>query len=288
MLTAPTGSSFTVRRIWLVADDYGISPAVNGAIRDLIARGRLNATSVMVVAPSFSRLEALSLSELNVGSPRVAIGLHLTLTGPFRSLTTKFATVRDGAFPPLAKLLRMSIFRQLDYAALSQEIAAQIENFSALFGRPPDFIDGHQHVHLFPQIRNAVLEQVKRLAPQAWVRQCAGAALLRAWDRKGLVIDLFSRRLRRHARALGVATNPAFAGTYAFRPRADFAALFPRFLKDLPDGGVVMCHPGLVDPELARLDPLTKLRELEYAYLGGENFLQALARHHVVLARPDM
>ena len=38
----------------LCADDYGISPAVSAAIRDLIARRRINATSVMVVAPSFS------------------------------------------------------------------------------------------------------------------------------------------------------------------------------------------------------------------------------------------
>ena len=41
----------TPRRIWLCADDYGISPGVNRAIRDLIERGRLNATSVMVVGP---------------------------------------------------------------------------------------------------------------------------------------------------------------------------------------------------------------------------------------------
>ena len=38
------------RRIWLCADDYGISPGVNDAIRDLLLRGRINATSVMVVA----------------------------------------------------------------------------------------------------------------------------------------------------------------------------------------------------------------------------------------------
>ncbi len=28
------------RRIWLCADDYGLSPGVNRAIRDLIGRGR--------------------------------------------------------------------------------------------------------------------------------------------------------------------------------------------------------------------------------------------------------
>ena len=39
------------RQIWLCADDYGISRSVNAAIRELILRGRINATSVMTAAP---------------------------------------------------------------------------------------------------------------------------------------------------------------------------------------------------------------------------------------------
>jgi len=38
------------RRIWLCADDFGISSSVNTAIRDLVVRGRLNAASVLVAA----------------------------------------------------------------------------------------------------------------------------------------------------------------------------------------------------------------------------------------------
>ncbi len=49
------------RRIWLCADDYGISPGVNRAIRDLIERGRINATSVMVVGPAIGRDEVGAL-----------------------------------------------------------------------------------------------------------------------------------------------------------------------------------------------------------------------------------
>ena len=52
------GGSGNARPIWLCADDYGISPGVSKGIRDLVAQGRLNATSVMVVAPSFDRAEA--------------------------------------------------------------------------------------------------------------------------------------------------------------------------------------------------------------------------------------
>ena len=60
------------RAIWLCADDYGISPGVNTAIRDLIVRGRLNATSVMVAAPSFDRSEANALKMLNAGAAHSA------------------------------------------------------------------------------------------------------------------------------------------------------------------------------------------------------------------------
>ena len=65
-----------------------------------------------------------------------------------------------------------------------------------------------------------------------------------------------------------------------------FAKKFPSFLDDLPDGGLVMCHPGHVDDELIRLDPLTDLREREYAYLAGEAFPAVLAAGGFALARP--
>ena len=85
---------------------------------------------------------------------------------------------------------------------------------------------------------------------------------------------MLSGTFRRRAAALGIATNPAFAGTYDFADQdaPDFAALFPRFLEGLPDGGLIMCHPGMVDAELERLDPLTTQREREYAYFAGAGF----------------
>jgi chitin disaccharide deacetylase len=33
-----------------------------------------------------------------------------------------------------------------------------------------------------------------------------------------------------------------------------------------------MCHPGFVDAELQRLDPLTSLREREYLFLIDDSF----------------
>jgi predicted glycoside hydrolase/deacetylase ChbG (UPF0249 family) len=274
------------RRIWLCADDYGIAPGVNAAIRDLVLRGRLNATSAMVVAPSLSRSEAISLTILNAGTRRVAIGLHLTLTAPFRPLTHAFAPVAEEAFLPLEPLMKAAYLRKLDPERIAAEVRAQLAAFAAVFGLPPDFIDGHRHVHLLPTVREAVLAAAKELAPEAWVRQCAGTGplLARLSDPKGLLVDWMSRGLRRRARALGIASNPAFAGTYTYRSDADFATLFPGFLAAMPDGGLIMCHPGRVDPELARLDPLTDLREREYDYFLSDAFGRDLAAHGVALA----
>ena len=66
--------------------------------------------------------------------------------------------------------------------------------------------------------------------------------------------------------------------------KTTFAATFPRFLAGLPDGGLIMCHPGIVDAELKRLDPLTHQREREFAFFNSENFPRLLAEHGVALA----
>jgi predicted glycoside hydrolase/deacetylase ChbG (UPF0249 family) len=272
------------RRIWLSADDYGISPAVSAAIRDLIARGRLNATSVMVASPSFSAPAADALRD--AAATHAAIGLHLTLTAPFRPLTAGFAPLRDGAFLPLNAMAGRALLHSLKPALLEPEIASQFAAFQLAFGRAPDFIDGHQHIHLFPQIREALLRVTKIAAPRAWLRQCRrpAAAHKSLADPKGLVLDWLSARFQKLAALHGLPTNPAFAGTYSFRPDADYAKLFPGFLDCLTDGSVVMCHPGKVDAELRRLDPLTDLREREYEYFLDDDFPRLLVKRGYTLA----
>jgi predicted glycoside hydrolase/deacetylase ChbG (UPF0249 family) len=276
------------RQIWLCADDYGLSPSVNAGIRELIAQGRLNATSVMVAAPHLGQDEVRALEALNGRKKRAAIGLHVTLTGPFKPASTGFAPLRDACFLPLAEMTRTAVARRLKPEALVNEITVQLRAFFAVFNRTPDFVDGHQHVHLFPQVRDAFVKVVAELAPNAWVRQCGRAnSLRRLHDRKALVLDILSVAFRRRAERQGLVTNPAFAGTYDFKPKAKFAKIFPRFLTGLPDGGLIMCHPGFVDAELKRLDALTHLREREFEFFNSNDFPKLLAEHKVALARPD-
>jgi predicted glycoside hydrolase/deacetylase ChbG (UPF0249 family) len=278
-------SDATPRRIWLCADDYGLSPGVNRAIRDLIERGRLNATSVMVVGSSIGRDEIGALQAAAANSPRCAIGLHVTLTAPFRPLTMHFRPLDGGMFLAFPKLLRAGLLRRLDPEIIHAELMVQLSAFTGMFGRAPDFVDGHQHVQLFPRVRDAFLRAVKTAAPDAWVRQAGRNQPLarRLGTPKALVLDVLSAQFRRRAARAEIAFNPAFAGAYDFAKRPDFGVLMPLFLKGLPEGGLIMCHPGFVDETLVSLDPLTTHREHEHAFLGGEHFPRLLAANKVTL-----
>ena len=272
--------------IWLCADDYGLSPGVNRAIRDLIERGRLNATSAMVVGPAIGRDEVSALKAA-ANSRHCAIGLHVTLTAPFRPLTMHFRPIDGGMFLPFPKLLRAGLTARLDPELIRTELLVQLASFGDLFGRTPDFVDGHQHVQLFPGVRDAFVAAVKQAAPNAWVRQCGRnqPLLERLGTPKALFLDLLSTQLRRRAARTEVAFNPSFAGAYDFSAEPDFGSLMQGFLQSVSDGGVIMCHPGLVDDVLISLDPLTVQREREYAFLGGEQFPSMLAANKITLAR---
>jgi predicted glycoside hydrolase/deacetylase ChbG (UPF0249 family) len=275
----------TPRRIWLCADDYGLSPGVNRAIRDLVGRGRLNATSAMMVGPAIGRDEVSALQAVAASRSRCAIGLHATLTAPFHPLTMHFQPIDGDVFFDFPKLLRAGLLRRLDPEIIHAELIVQFAAFRDVFGRAPDFVDGHQHVQLFPQVRDAFLTAVKEAAPNAWVRQGGRRQPLarRLGTPKALLLDILSAQFRKRASRANIAFNPGFDGAYDFSRQPDFGVLMRQFLDRLPEDGVIMCHPGFVDDILVSLDPLTVQREREHAFLGGEEFPRLLAANNVTL-----
>jgi hypothetical protein len=196
-----------------------------------------------------------------------------------------FRPIEGGLFLPHTTLLRRGLMGRLDFELIHTELMVQLVAFVDLFGRPPDFVDGHQHVQLFPGVRDAFLAAVKEAAPNAWIRQCGRD---RPWTQrldspKALVLDILSAQFRRRAARAKLIFNPAFAGAYDFSKQPEFGALMRQFLQGMPEAGVVMCHPGIVDDVLVGLDPLTTQREREYEFFRGEHFLPLLAASDVTL-----
>lgn len=267
----------------LCADDYGLSPGVSAAIRDLIERGRLTATSCMTVC-RFWPEEARTLKPL---ADRADVGLHLTLTdqaplGPMPKLAPQ------GTLPPLGALMRKAYAGALDAREIGAEVDRQVAAFVQAFGAPPDYIDGHQHVHQLPVVREAVLAALARL-PGAYLRLCREPR--RAIVRRGvavaktLLIAELGGALAAQAAAAGVPANRSFRGVYDFSGTVPFGELMARFLDPPAERALVMVHPGIPDNALRAADPLVDQRAVEYEYLKGDAFAALLAEKGLRLGR---
>ena len=263
----------------LCADDFALSPAVSAGILEALAARRLTAVSAMTNRPDWPR-SALTLKAFE---HQADIGLHLNLTlGTLLGAMPRLAAT--GVFPTLRSLVGARLAQE----EIAAEIARQLDAFAAAFGRPPDFIDGHQHVHALPGVRGALFAALdaRRLGGRLWLRDSAdGIARILARGvepAKASAVAILAWGFGRQARARGFATNAGFAGFSAFDPARDYGRDFARYLQAPGPRHLVMCHPGRVDAELAALDPVTTAREAELAFLlspaFGDTFAARLRR----------
>jgi len=248
-----------IKRVVLCADDFGMSEAIDTGIIRLAEQGRLSAASCLSLGPTFAR-HAQALAGTGA-----QMGLHLNFT---ESLG------RPGLYLPLATLIRRAYARRLDAEAVRAQIQGQLEAFEAVLGRAPDFVDGHQHVHQLPQIRDVLLQILAgRYAGPArpWLRGTRAVSLggLPARQRaKARVIQaLGAAALRRNARRLGFHLNVRFAGVYDFRGgESAYGRLLASWLERLQDGDLLMCHPAA---RADAADPLGRQRLAEFNVLAG-------------------
>jgi chitin disaccharide deacetylase len=250
----------------LCADDYGLAPGVGAAIRELIAQGRLSATSCMTAGPYWPE-EARLLAPL---AGRADIGLHFTLTdqtpaGPMPMLAP------DGRLPTVGRLMKDAYTGRLDAAEIAAEFARQLHNFTAALGRTPDFIDGHQHVHLLPVVRDVVAAAARDL-PGIYLRSCVEPAF--SILKRGMAAPkaLLLSAMGRAADADGLRRNRGFRGAYDLTDRVPFGELTACFLRPPRPGMLVMVHPGFADDALRAVDRVVAQREVEHAYLAGPDF----------------
>jgi predicted glycoside hydrolase/deacetylase ChbG (UPF0249 family) len=278
-----------MRQVVLCADDFGLTEGVSQGILELARLERLSATSAMTNRPWWPRL-APTLGQLGA---RFGVGLHLNLTlGEPLGAMPHMAS--GGCFPPLSHVLPRAFSRRLPLGEIGAEIERQMTAFEAALGRPPDFVDGHQHVHVLPGIREELLKALARRgwAGHLWLRdpsdRLAAIVRRRVSARKALTVRLLASGFARQARRAGFDVNEGFSGFSPFDPARDAAADFAAFFDALGPRPVVMCHPGHVDAELAGLDPVGEPRTREYAYLASNGFLDLLERRAIALVpRPN-
>ncbi|WP_188610490.1 ChbG/HpnK family deacetylase [Chelatococcus reniformis] len=270
----------------LCADDYALTDGVSRGILELAAAGRLGATSAMTNRPQWRRL-APALGAL--GRP-LSVGLHLNLTLG-EPLTRAPSLAAAGRFRPLGEIVRRAFAGRLVAAELRAEIAAQLDAFGEGLGRMPDYVDGHQHVHVLPGVREQLLAVLggEGLAGRLWIRDPGDmpAAILarRHCTRKALLLRLFAHGFAAAARRSGFATNAGFAGFSRFAAAGDYAGEFATYLIAPGQRHLVMCHPGYVDDELRGLDPAVESRPRELMFLVSRDLEEVCEAARMRLAR---
>ncbi|MDI9849136.1 ChbG/HpnK family deacetylase [Rhodoblastus sp. 17X3] len=261
----------------LCADDFALSPAVTAGILEALAAGRLTATSAMTTQANWPD----AAKAFRALAPRADLGLHfnLTLGAPLGKMRS-FAP--NDAFPAMNAIVPAAWRSALPRGEILDELRRQLDAFEDAYGAPPDYVDGHQHVQVLPGIADDLIAELlaRGHAGRIWLRDSADRprrifARGKHWG-KALTVAALARGFRAKARAAGFALNDGFSGFSDFDAKGDYAADFATFLRAPGARHLIMCHPGHVDAELARLDPVTDSRETELAFLLSDRFTEIL------------
>lgn len=277
------------RRIIVTADDFGVSAGVNRAVLDAHRAGSL--TSASLAATGAAVAEALDIAARN---PELEVGLHLVLAagrpvsepGAIPSLVT-----RDGRFRSRRELALLATAGRVDPGDVEREARAQM---SRLRTASVSFLNGDQHVHVLPVIRDVVL----RIAAEASlaVRVPREVLVYRPGSLMGpaaprwllkLGLNSLARAFASRANAERVPINDGFISPFGLFPRPRFTLDAFATILDAARGQVVelMVHPAYVDVDLRVFWPGVDLgREEELRALVDPAFPDLLAERGFHLA----
>lgn len=256
-----------LKKLIINADDFAQSEAIDAAIIDLAERKVISSTSALVLSPRWEQ-SAKELTNLPI-----QVGLHLDLTSHF--------TDQYGCHYKLSELIYSAYTRQLNVQHLEKIIEFQWDRFTEICGRSPDFIDGHQHVHQLPVVRDVLFSIITKKGwgsqQNHWLRVCHS----QHWrGYKAMIISILGAKyFQQKANKMGMRTNSDFAGVYSFDEHSNLKKLWENWLKELRGKTpVMMCHvamPGQSNPQNdadEANDPIYSARVNEYQWLASESF----------------
>jgi chitin disaccharide deacetylase len=135
------------------ADDYGWNQPTTDATLEAFRAGRITSATALMYMRDSERAAELALE---AGLP---VGLHLNLTDPFDGddVPTEIGdrqmrAVRHFGAPATVWRSRRWLYDPRAVDLTKAAIADQLDRFRRLFGREPTHFDGHNHVHLCPDV----------------------------------------------------------------------------------------------------------------------------------------
>lgn len=235
------------KQLIINADDFGIHPAVNEAVRKAATEGILTSTSLMAGGDAFD--EAVEMAR---SMPSLGIGVHLTLVGGIKPVLppseVPSLTWDNGVFcHDYGKLIVRDLEGKISLSEVYAEWDAQIQKIMNT-GLPVTHMDGHQHMHMWPHFYPIARDLAKkyhiscmRVPDEDVLFGMKDGHIIRWAAKNGL--SLLSRMHRPDLKKNHIRTNDHFFGMlYGGHLSPERFAEF--ILQTKPGITEIMCHPS--------------------------------------------
>lgn len=245
-----------MRKLIINADDFGLHPTVNEAVREGANAGRILSTSFMAAGKA-----AEEAAEIAGRTRQLGTGIHLTLVAERPVLPTEQVQSlldREGNFlPDYGAFIKRFSLGKIDLTEVRAECEAQIIKMEKL-GLRITHLDSHQHLHVLPKIIDVCLELMKEHEIRC-MRVPAEDCMFLGGERPYLprflargVLSCLARCAACKARKNNIRMTDAFYGMLAggHLDQAHLSAI----LRQLPEGiSEIMLHPGINNRELKQI-----------------------------------
>lgn len=262
-----------MKKITLCADDYGQNESISQGILELIKLGRLSAVSCMTGYthwPAYAAQLAAIKPEIK---NNIDIGVHFDLT--------EFIAQQGWSFN---QFIIKCCLNKIDLVKVEAELKRQLDAFEAELGIPPVFVDGHQHIHIFPNIRHVFIKYLAQRYSNhlPYIRLSSPQIFGHDASTKAFILRGLALGFAKLARKYKFQFPTQFLGAYSLRS-GNYAKLFKTWLQQANSGSLFMCHPGhaSADPQ----DPIRKTRIVEFNYFHSNDFLADLNTYHAQLSK---
>lgn len=246
-----------MKRLILNADDCNLTPGVTRGILECHDRGILTSTTLMVNLPLEDETVRKIRQRKNLG---VGIHLNVTLGKPLSSANRIPSLLKNGIFrrpedyqkkPPRPE----EVFREYD---------SQIIFFKKRFGKLPDHLDTHHHLHDFPVFFQAFARAAKK------------------W---GLPVRRSLPFQKQDPRCRGLRTTDYLFSDLTARVVWDERP-FRSLLNVLPEGiSEIMCHPAYCDALLRQISSFQEGRVTELKFFSRKALRREVADGGIQLIR---
>jgi chitin disaccharide deacetylase len=231
-----------MKKITLCADDFGMTTSINQGILNLVENSRLSAISCMTNYPAWFK----DIEKLRPYNKRPDLGLHFNIK------------------KPLIQTISGSYLRILSKKNIEKELHQQVDNFIKGLQQAPAYIDGHQHIHALPVIRDIVTRFSENHNIPIRITENS-----QQYFKAKVINTLGGKKTARLIKQKNLAYNHDLLGIYPFNQSENYRELFCQWLEKSKEGSLIMCHPGVLE----------RSRENELNYLLSQNFIDDLKKY---------